>query len=318
MVSILIYFLFSRLNPLFSSFTVDVRNVMASINSMDDVERTTESSTLTPTRTNSHSSIGSSSGSASDANLDNTMNPANGNQHSNDSENNNIDPRHSEIKEILLTLNSLREMIKKKQCIFKKNTADNLSSDIWDTFSQIYTSENELVMNFLWCPQCNNALAYNKMQGTRNHSRHLEKCKPEKQNKIKEFFHKENEVSSQDKKRITEACAKFCYLDCRPYYVVKGEGFLELCFEVNRVLNKYGPLSKAAIEEAFPAANTVNKIIFIYSAFCFLQKSILPTGSITVQIDLRTIVPERETRTTCERQSIMFSGRCLARQTEEM
>jgi len=131
-----------------------------------------------------------------------------------------------------------KENIKKKLEQGGFNTCSKPTSATaswWNTFVRI-KDEKENIIPFVQCIKCLSIFAYESTKtGSSTHKAHAESClgggspSSSKNQDISVIMNKESNMSAGIKSVFTEACAKYCAFDLRPYESVRGHGFVILC-----------------------------------------------------------------------------------------
>jgi len=102
----------------------------------------------------------------------------------------------------------------------------------WSNFKRIQDQMNNL-LPYVQCIRCKHLLTYDsKSTGTRSLSSHAQSCKAISSgtnHDIERMLRKTSSISSETKRSFLDACVKFCSQDMRPFEIVKGEGFKNLC-----------------------------------------------------------------------------------------
>lgn len=129
----------------------------------------------------------------------------------------------------------------------------------WSNFQRVQ-DQDENFIPYVQCVHCRQVLAYDsRSTGTRSISYHARSCKkPSGTNQdIARMFRNNSSVPSETKKSFIDACVKFCSTDMRPFEIVKGEGFANLC----QTLLDIGRRSATPIEstELIPDPTTVSR-----------------------------------------------------------
>jgi len=130
-----------------------------------------------------------------------------------------------------------KENIKKKieQGIFKTcGKSSTATASWWNRFVRIQDDE-ENIISFVQCIKCLSVLAYDSNKtGSSAQKSHAEACRGGVANAsnnqdIRIMLNKDNNVSAAEKSSFTEACAKYCSFDLRPFETMNGDGFQILC-----------------------------------------------------------------------------------------
>jgi hypothetical protein len=131
-----------------------------------------------------------------------------------------------------------KENIKRKieQSIF--NTCAKTASATalwWNTFVRI-KDDKENIIPFVQCIKCLSIFAYESNKtGSSTHKAHAESClgrgspSSSKNQDIIVMMNRDSNALNSVKSAFTEASAKFCAFDLRPYESVRGHGFEILC-----------------------------------------------------------------------------------------
>lgn len=131
-------------------------------------------------------------------------------------------------------------------------------SDVWKVFGVVHDSEGNST-GYVQCSKCKVLLKYDsKKTGTSSLSRHIALCghsattTTQQQQPMSKFM--AQKVPLKTKQAVTEKCVYMCAKDIRPFYVVKGDGFVELAQELINVGATYG---RVAASSVLPSPNTV-------------------------------------------------------------
>ncbi|CAF3882251.1 unnamed protein product [Rotaria sordida] len=170
---------------------------------------------------------------------------------------------------------------KKKQVIEKLKTGEFIAileppssshGSFWQHLLRIKCLNNEY-QPFVQCQLCYEILSYSISNGTSTISYHVKNCLNKssvlKSNKtIDSYVSKNTEVNVtvDDKRSITVACAKFCSFDMRPFSIVKGQGFTNLCQNLINIGYQYGttksgpPSASSVLPDPTNVSRTVSQI----------------------------------------------------------
>ncbi|CAF1530213.1 unnamed protein product [Adineta ricciae] len=142
----------------------------------------------------------------------------------------------------------------------------------WEHLSRI-KCPNDQYQPFVQCQLCYEILSYSISNGTSTISSPvtncLDKSKQIKKNKtLHNYLSKPAcvNVSVDDKRSITIACAKFCAFDLRPFNIVKGNGFNVLCQCLINLGHQYGcgklgaPLTSSILPDPTNVSRTISHI----------------------------------------------------------
>lgn len=111
---------------------------------------------------------------------------------------------------------------------------DSASAEWWPIFDRIRDEEGKIVA-FVRCRRCFSLLAYDsKKTGTSSLSTYAKTCRaplPNSSRNIATMFGRStiSNVSADTKRLVTEALARMCAEDMRPFEIVTGSGFEHLC-----------------------------------------------------------------------------------------
>ena len=98
----------------------------------------------------------------------------------------------------------------------------------WSSFNRIQDEKAEIIP-YVICIQCKTILAYDSQKtGSKTLQLHHENCKtkPVVAPKITNFFQSNsNKVSTEQKRKVLDACVKFCAYDMRSFNIINGRGF---------------------------------------------------------------------------------------------
>lgn len=137
-------------------------------------------------------------------------------------------------------------------------------ADIWKDFSQICSSEtNLLIPNVIACNKCKKVLNYTSNTGTSNVRKHIstKHSGPEANlQSIHNFLLKDKIAPcNTDKQKLVEASVDLVSKDILPYTVVQGEGMAEWTRTLWNMGAKYGTIDKKNLAEIIPSAVTVSR-----------------------------------------------------------
>jgi hypothetical protein len=137
--------------------------------------------------------------------------------------------------------------LKNGELIAKAEAPPSSHGSFWEYLLRIKCSNDVVYQPFVQCRLCNDILTYSILNGTSTISYHVKNCldksKKSKKNKtLDSYFTKPAEVNVtfDDKRSITIACAKLCSFDIRPFNIVKGPGFTYLCQSLIDLGYRYG------------------------------------------------------------------------------
>lgn len=153
----------------------------------------------------------------------------------------------------------IRNKIKTGECVLENVKG---KSNAWNLFKKImYTNNNEaqcpLETGYVYCTKCTTILTYNSTDGLSHINRH--KCPLINQsNTINVFFEKKRKLNIPSKvaNEAIDHCIKFCSLDIRPFEILDGEGFKQLCQFLINTGARYGQVDAA---ELLPHPTTVSR-----------------------------------------------------------
>ncbi|CAF3591535.1 unnamed protein product [Rotaria sp. Silwood1] len=138
------------------------------------------------------------------------------------------------------------------------------SAPWWKHFNRIKDS-NDKFLNYVQCVKCKKLLAYEpKNTGSSTLKSHASSCKFESGSatySIENMLKKNNDVPSDIKRLVTDACAKMCSYDMRPYETVSGKGFELLCNTLIDVGRKITKLNDAAT--ILPDPTTISRRVHV-------------------------------------------------------
>jgi hypothetical protein len=102
----------------------------------------------------------------------------------------------------------------------------------WNNFNRIKDKDDNII-NYVQCVRCKNLFAYEpKNTGSSTLKNHVSSCKIAPGSptySIENMLIKNNNIPLDVKRLVTDACAKMCSYDLRPYEMVSGRGFELLC-----------------------------------------------------------------------------------------
>ncbi|CAF4859520.1 unnamed protein product [Rotaria sp. Silwood1] len=161
-------------------------------------------------------------------------------------------------KNIELNKKEVIEKLKRGEFIAKAEAPSSSHGVFWEHLFRIKSSNNEY-QPFVQCQLCHDILAYSIANGTSTISNHVKNClnklsKPKNNKILDDFLSKSTEVNVtvNDKRSITVACAKFCSFDLRSFNIVKGSGFTSFCQSLLNLGYQYG-----SAKLGVPSANSL-------------------------------------------------------------
>ncbi|CAF3949970.1 unnamed protein product [Rotaria sp. Silwood2] len=138
-------------------------------------------------------------------------------------------------KDIERNKKQVMEKLQKGELITTEEPPSSSHGAFWECLWRIKNFKNEY-QPFVKCKLCHEILSYSMVNGTSTISNHVKNClnkfsKPNNNKTLDDFVSKAAQVnvSAEDKRLITVACAKFCSFDLRPFSIVKGVGFSTVC-----------------------------------------------------------------------------------------
>ncbi|CAF3834344.1 unnamed protein product [Rotaria sordida] len=147
-----------------------------------------------------------------------------------------------------------KENIKKKieEGVFKTCSKPKLATaSWWNTFVRI-TDERENIIPFVQCLKCLSIFSYEANKtGSSTHRSHAQCCfgggapSPSRNQDISTLINKNKNMFAGAKSTFTEACAKFCAYDLRPFEIVNGYGFEVLCQSILDLAHQHPHLTEA-------------------------------------------------------------------------
>ncbi|CAF1199180.1 unnamed protein product [Adineta ricciae] len=162
--------------------------------------------------------------------------------------------------------------LKNGEFIAKAEPPSSSHGSFWQHLLRVKSSNDEY-QPFVQCRLCNDILSYSISNGTSTISYHVKNCleksnQPKNNYTLDKYLNKPNEVnvSADDKRSITVACAKFCSFDMRSFNIVKGSGFTYLCQSLLNLGYQYGvaklgtPSSTSLLPDPTNIARTVSRI----------------------------------------------------------
>lgn len=173
----------------------------------------------------------------------------------------------------LLNKNEVTRLIKQndKSVVFRKRKKNDKSSPMWDYFTVIVV--NDIEQQLVCCDNCQELLVYRVHDGTKSMLKHHRSChgqtsRPQKYSntsvKLTEYFTSSN--NSNVPRRISEkvkmACTEFVAIDCRPFELVDGEGFLKVVQSIFDAGRYFGLTSNINIKDLVPSSVTVIPLIY--------------------------------------------------------
>ncbi|CAF3864395.1 unnamed protein product, partial [Rotaria sp. Silwood1] len=121
----------------------------------------------------------------------------------------------------------------------------------WNTFVRI-TDEKENIIPFVQCLKCLSIFSYEANKtGSSTHRSHAQYCfgggapSPSRNQDISTLINKNKNMFAGAKSAFTEACAKFCAYDLRPFEIVNGYGFEVLCQSILDLAHQHPHLTEA-------------------------------------------------------------------------
>ncbi len=166
------------------------------------------------------------------------------------------------------------EKLKRGELIAKTEPPLSSHGSFWEHLLRIKCSNNEY-QPFVQCRFCNEILSYSISNGTSTISYHVKSCL-DKSSKLKtnktihSYLSKPTEVNVtfDNKRLITIACAKLCSFDIRPFNIVKGPGFTFLCQSLIDLGYQYGiaKLGAPSATSLLPDPTNISRTISQISA----------------------------------------------------
>ncbi|CAF1551287.1 unnamed protein product [Adineta ricciae] len=139
---------------------------------------------------------------------------------------------------------------------------------MWDHFTTVVV--NDIEQEFVCCDNCRELLVYRTSDGTKSMLKHHRSCNGQttlsqkcSNNPVKltEYFTPSS--NSNIPKRITEkvkmACTEFVAIDCRPFELVNGEGFLKMVQSIFDAGRYFSLTSNINIKDLVPSSITVGR-----------------------------------------------------------
>jgi hypothetical protein len=164
------------------------------------------------------------------------------------------------------------EKLKKGELVSTPEPPSSSHGSFWEHLHRIKCSNNEY-QPFVQCQLCYDVLSYSILNGTSTISYHVKNCldksKKLKNNKTLDNYllkSSDTNVTVDDKRSITIACAKFCAFDMRPFNIVKGVGFTSLCEKLIEVGYRFGvgklgiPPAKSLLPDPTNVSRTVSQV----------------------------------------------------------
>ena len=141
---------------------------------------------------------------------------------------------------------------------------DSATAQWWTCFDRIQDEERRF-LNFVRCRRCSSLLAYDsKKTGSSSLRTHAKSCRIPPPNTTRSIItmlaqSTASNVSAETKRLATEALARLCAEDMRPFEIVNGSGFEYFC----QTLLEIGRKSKDRIDASslLPDPTTVSRRI---------------------------------------------------------
>lgn len=159
----------------------------------------------------------------------------------------------------------LEAQINRKEYTLHEKKGSRFTAEYWKTFRTIQEENTIEVKNFICCSKCKRVLTYNpSINGTKHINEHYKACQNDRS--LNRFVKKTTiNFTTFEKDLITEAVAKFCCKDLRPFYAVECEGFMDVIEAIGSICAQRGSLSRDSLSVLLPCANTVG---FYYLMLC--------------------------------------------------
>lgn len=172
---------------------------------------------------------------------------------------------------------------------FHKKKACKTRSDIWLKFDEIFSQENLKVDYFYFCTQCEQVIENISNDGNINRlKRH--KCKDGiDDNNVS----KRNPICKADRENLTNASVNFVSKDFRPFYVVEGKGYYDMCFACMEFGKKNRQATRDDLINHLPSRNTVKEACNIKAdntrkLIANLMKQAIKSGGLAATTDTWT------------------------------
>lgn len=137
------------------------------------------------------------------------------------------------------------------------------TSQVWSDFSFIYFKGEK--QKFVSCDVCKDVLVHSSSNGTSSMMKHKKSCKKIVVHKndntnIKDYFCRTTReiYSRKVKEKLVDACTEFVALDNRPFYLISGNGFINLAqviFDTGKSASKFININ---ITDLLPHPTTVS------------------------------------------------------------
>lgn len=142
--------------------------------------------------------------------------------------------------------------------------ADSASADCWSNYDRIQDGEG-VIKPFVRCRGCSNLLAYDsKKNGTSSLAYHAKNCRHKSSNcnrNIAMMFAlpsaSASNVSSETKRSVTDALARLCASDMRPFEIANGVGFEHFCQTILDIGRRSG--NRVEARQLIPDSTTVSR-----------------------------------------------------------
>ena len=157
------------------------------------------------------------------------------------------------------------------------------TADFWSSFLRVKNS-TDAYEPFVQCVHCKQILSYESKNGTTSINLHAQSCSKQTNTQqsmspIETYLRRDGNISSDSRRSVTTACAKYCAFDMRPFNSINGEGFQHLCQVLIDVaytsgLNRSG---KPTAESLLPDRTTVSRTVkqLASQSWCELKETLL-------------------------------------------
>lgn len=141
------------------------------------------------------------------------------------------------------------------------------TGEFWSSLYRIKNSD-DVYEPFVQCNICQQILSYEVKHGTNSLNLHVQSCSkrntpyhPSPSSSIENYLRNDIFISSDDKRLITIACAKYCAFDMRSFSSVNGDGFQQLCQSLVDTGYKFGlhRSGKPDVKNLLPDRTTISR-----------------------------------------------------------
>lgn len=162
-------------------------------------------------------------------------------------------------------IKNTKEKIENKQYNVRFKTAKErkrFKSDIWNTFQNIFDEKNEIILDLIYCEQCNIVFPYDsKRTGTTTLALHT--CANKSELTMKSFVViQQKPITEVDKENVSNAALKFVVKDLHAFNKIEGEGLADLLVIFTELGQKFGRFTREDVRKILPSPTTVS-IFFI-------------------------------------------------------